>query len=288
MPRDALSRTFTNSVGNNIPDPMKTRLAAIPLLAVLLVTSAGASPSTGASDRRHPSHGVRPTPSPSVRVTIVNATTAPAFSLSTTGTNGAPAYPFFRQGDWTADPPFTNPVVDYVVRDTNGTFLAEQRITYKPVSKQYLLLTGDLSREGDPHHLRGVGESAQIPNPNSANNSKSWGIKPQNANLQFQIIPCEGVVKDPSHYRFVNCISGATLLLRKPPEGCHPAKEIALLTPGNSVLLTGQPDEVLYEAEVMGTVLKIEILQEGAVADCLIPIYLREGKPTYATIFESP
>jgi len=230
-------------------------------------------------------HGAKPTPSPSVRVTIVNATAAPALSLSVTGTNGAPAYPLFRQGDWTADPPFTNTVVDYAARETNGALLAMQRITYRPVSKQYLLLTDDLSlREADASHpapgpftqTPGETPSGHLPTPNPV------------SRLQFHVIPCEGVVKDPSHYRFVNCIPGSTLILRKPAEGGRPARELALLTPGNSVLLTGQQDSVVYEAETLGIVLRIEIIQEGAVADCLIPFYLRDGKPTYATVFESP
>lgn len=265
-----------------------TRLATILLLVQLLAVQAGAQASREWSRNHVVRHGAKPASSTSVRVTIVNATTAPALSLSVTGTNGAPAYPFFHQGDWTSDPPFTNPVVDYAVRDTNGALLATQRVNYKLISKQYLLLTGDLSREGEPTRLRGVSDAAPSSGQDRPYVVSGMRSQTQRANLQFQIIACEGVVKDPSHYRFVNCIPGATLILRKPAEGCHPARELALLTPGNSVLLTGQQDSVVYEADVLGTVMRIEIIQEGAVADCLIPFYLREGKPTYATVFESP
>lgn len=225
---------------------------------------------------------------PSVRVTIVNATCSPTLSLSVTGTNGPPAYPLFAQGEWTADAPFTNPVVDYAARDTNGLLLRGKRIIFPPVSKQYLLITGDLSRGGDPEHLPGVGvNEAPLP-PSSMIGGKEIPSRALEANLQFHVIPCEGVVKDPSHYRIVNCIPRSTLIIRKPPEGGRPARELACLTPGNSVLLTGQPESVNYEVEVLGSLMKLEILQEGAVADCLIPFYLREGKVAYSTIFESP
>ncbi len=233
-------------------------------------------------------YGAHPSTTPSVRVTIVNATCVPAISLSLSGTNGAPAYPVFAQGDWTTDAPFTNPVTDYVARDTNGVFLKRQRITYRPVSKQYLLLTGDLSREGDQDHLPGVSPPSEPVLSEKPSQLQGLRTAEAVANLQFHVIPCEGVVKDPSHYRFVNCIPGSSLLLRKPAEGGRPAKELAFLTPGSSVLLTGQPDTVVYEAEVQGTILRLEIFQEGAVADCLIPFFLRDGKPSYATVFESP
>ena len=267
----------------------------IPLLAILLflaypVNPVPVEPPCMAEGQPHQArnnhrgrYGAHPSPTPSVRVTSVNATCVPAISLSLSGTNGAPAYPVFAQGDWTTDSPFTNPVTDYVARDTNGVFLKHQRITFRPVSKQYLLLTGDLSRDGDPDHLPGVGASLEKPSLMQGRRTAE-----DLANLQFHVIPCEGVVKDPSHYRFVNCIPGSSLLLRKPAEGGRPARELALLTPGSSVLLTGQPDSVVYEAEVQGTILRLEIFQEGAVADCLIPFFLRSGKPSYATVFESP
>ena len=268
----------------------------IPLLAIPLflafqddapVEPHGPPLETARHDHRS-RHGEQPSHTPSVRVTIVNAICVPAISLSLAGTNGAPAYPVFAQGDWTTDAPFTNPVTDYVARDTNGVFLKRQKITFRPVSKQYLLLTGDLSRQGDPDHLPGVGPS-ESPGPSGKlSNQQDVRTVPTGANLQFHVIPCEGVVKDPSHYRFVNCIPGSTLILRKPAEGGHPSKELALLTPGSSVMLTGQPDAVVYEAEVRGTILRLEILQAGAVADCLIPFFLRDGKPSYATVFESP
>ena len=218
---------------------------------------------------------------------IVNATCAQGIALSTSGSNASPAYPFFPQGESTADAPLTNPVADYVARTPSGELLREQRITFRPHSKQFLLITGSLERSGDPDHLPGVGIAPPVA-PSFLKTQMQGSGHGTDANLQFHVIPCEGVVKDPCHYRIVNGIPGKTLVVRKPAEGMQSAKELAYLTPGNSVLLTGQPPQATYEIEIGGTVTRLEILQEGAVADCLIPFYLRDGKPAYSTVFESP
>jgi hypothetical protein len=61
-----------------------------------------------------------------------------------------------------------------------------------------------------------------------------------------------------------------------------------LLAPGNSVLLTGQPESVDYDAEIDGQTCRLSIHQEGAAGNCLIPFFLREGKPDYVRVFEEP
>jgi len=282
------SRPCRMCTGNDLPTLMNPAILLLPLVAQSLPLDLSANhASSDGSPNRHRLHASRkeaePKPSPSVRVTIVNATCAPALCLSCSGTNGLPAYPSFPQGEWTSDAPFLNPVADYAVRAPSGELLRAQRITYRPVSRQFLLLTGTLGDEGDPDHLPGVDPAPSLPTeamvlPGSRGH----------ANLQFRLFPCEGVVKDPCHYRIVNCMPGRTLIIRKPADGSHPPVELAYLTPGNSVLLTAQPDRVLYEIEAGGVASRLEIVQEGAVANCLIPFYLREGKPAHVTVFESP
>jgi hypothetical protein len=111
--------------------------------------------SPACSEARHTTarHGhPTPTPTPQVRITIVNATCEPAISLGTTGTNPV-NYPHFPQGEWTANEPFCTTDFHYLARTTNGTLIAERSIRFKPVSSQFLLLTGDLSRSGQPDKL---------------------------------------------------------------------------------------------------------------------------------------
>lgn len=221
----------------------------------------------------HPSP--TPAPSPAVRVTIVNATSVPSIALATDGTNKPPAYPSFPQGEWTANEAATNAEVHYVARGTNGEILSTQTIRYKPVSSQYLLLTGDLSRNGPADCLPQVWQGDGVPeNPRP--------------NLQFHVIPYALVCNDACHYRFINGMPGKILIVRSIPGDNKPSQQLAYLGPGNSALLTRQPPSADYEIEIDGHVSKLSITQEGAAGHCIIPFFLRAGKPYYVRVFEDP
>ena len=274
-----------------------TTLTAFLLLAqtilVPALTPSPASPPTatlglqGSQGLREPqtSHqhhhaAVTPTPTPEIRVTIVNATSIPSISLGigterTGGTNKPIAYPDFPQGEWTANKAIATPEVHYVVRSTHGGLATGQTIRFKPVSSQYLLLTGDLSTRGPAEKLPQVlGDTAP-----------RGGYLP---NVQFQVIPYALVTSDPCHYRIINAMPGKTLLLRSPASENKPAQQIAYLAPGNSVLLVHQPPCVSYEAVIDGHGIPLEIEQEGAQGNCLIPFFLRDGKPDFVRVFEDP
>jgi hypothetical protein len=222
---------------------------------------------------RHPSP--TPTPSPAVRVTIVNAMSVPSIALGTEGTNKPPAYPTFPQGEWTANEAVTNPEVHYAVRGTNGEILSTQTIRYHPVSSQYLLLTGDLSKNGPADRLPQVWQGDGVPE-----NSRP--------NLQFHVIPYAMVCNDACHYRFINAMPGKTLIVRSIPKDNKPPQQLAYLAPGNSALLTRQPPSADYEIEIDGKVSKLSVSQEGAAGHCIIPFFLREGRPDYVRVFEEP
>jgi hypothetical protein len=233
------------------------------------------------SEARHPTarssrHGhPTPSPTPQVRITIVNATCEPAISLTTTGTNPL-SYPLFPQGEWTGNEPLQTTELHYLARTTNGTPLADRTIRFKPVSSQFLLLTGDLSRSGPAEKLPQLGTSRYgLP-----------GSFPPN--FQFNIYPLELVCADPCHYRVVNAMPSKTLVLKTFPEGNKPARQLGILTPGNSLLLVGQPPSVEWVAEIDGTPYPLQIVQEGAEGNCLVPFFLREGKPTFIRVFEAP
>jgi hypothetical protein len=150
-----------------------------------------------------------------------------------------------------------------------------QTIRFKPVSSQYLLLTGDLSTRGAVEKLPQVlGETAPR--------------RVYLPNVQFHVIPYALVTPDPCHYMIFNAMPGKTLLLRSPASENKPAQQLAYLAPGNSVLLVHQPPCVCYEAVVDGQSIPLAIEQEGAVGNCLIPFFLRNGKPDFVRVFEDP
>lgn len=251
----------------------------------------------------HRHHHASPTPSttPAVRVTIVNATSVPSIALGVaisagqshghdlgtestsstkTGrsiriTNIPIAYPDFRQGEWTANHAISTPEVQYAVHGTNGTLLGFQTLHFKPLSSQYLLLTGDLSTQGPAEKL-----------PQLLEELAPRGVYPPN--LQFLIIPYSLVTPDPCHYRIVNAMPKKTLLLRSPASGNKPSEQLAYLAPGNSVVLVRQPPCASYEAVVDDQTIPLEIEQEGAAGNCLIPFFLRNGKPDFVRVFEDP
>jgi hypothetical protein len=217
-----------------------------------------------------------PAPSPQVRVTIVNATSVPAISFSTSGTNLPAAYPDFRQGEWTANEATSTPEIHYLVRNSNGGAVAGQTIRFQPVSSQFLLLTGDLSCNGLADKLPQVGYSLDA------------GFAKRSANFQFHIIPYTLVCADPCHYRIFNAMPGKTLLLKSATQDGKNTRELALLAPGNSIQLTGQPASIDYDAVIDGQSYKLSIRQEGAEGNCLIPFFLRDGKPDFVRVFEDP
>jgi len=224
----------------------------------------------------HRHHGTEtPTQTPSVKVTIVNATCIPAIALGTQGTNKLTAYPNFPQGEWTANQAVPKPEVHYVALSTNGTLIASQIIKFKPVSSQFLLLTGDLSRNNPPDHL---------PQLSAAED----GIHNFPPNFQFHVIPYSLVCSDPCHYRFINAMPGKILIIRSIPSNGKPPQQLAYLAPGNSALLVRQPGSAKYEIEVDGQISNFCINQEGAVGNCIVPFFLRNGIPNHITVFEDP
>lgn len=224
---------------------------------------------------RHHGHAT-PSPTPRVKITIVNATCVPAISLSTHGTNLPAAYPRFPQGEWTANEPLQTTEIHYLARTLEGTPVAEKSIRFRPISSQVLMLTGDLSRSGPADKL-----------PQLAGNPVQVSVK-WPPNFQFHLYPVELVCKDPCHYRVVNAMPSKTLVLKTLPEKNRPSRQLGLLAPGNSLLLTGQPSCVEWIAEIDGQAHPVTIMQEGAAANCLIPFFLRDGKPTYIRVFENP
>jgi len=221
----------------------------------------------------HPS----PTPAatPQVKITIINATSAPSIALSVTGTNLPVAYPSFPQGEWTANAAVTNSEIHYVARFPEGPVIADRVIRFAPKSSQFLLLTGDLSRKGPAEKLPQLTPSVYEPHP--------WP-----PNFQFHLYPVELVTKDPCHYRVVNAMPAKTLILRTPARDGKPSRILGLLAPGNSLLLTGQPPCVDWIAEIDGQNFPVAIAQEGAEGNCLIPFFLRNGKPDFLRVFETP
>lgn len=278
-------------------------LASLLLLAQTALLTITASSATGSSGESHRYHHALPSPSPTpaVRVTIVNATSVPSIALgvgsstslshghdhgtestsgariasSTRTTNIPIAYPDFHQGEWTANHAIRTPEVQYAVHATNGPLMALQTIHFKPLSSQYLLLTGDLSNQGPAEKLpQLLGETAPA------------GSYPPN--IQFHVIPYTLVSPDPCHYRIVNAMPRKTLLLRSPASGNKPSQQLAYLAPGNCVLLVRQPPCVTYEAVIDDQTIPLEIKQEGAEGNCLIPFFLRNGKPDFVRVFEDP
>jgi hypothetical protein len=227
--------------------------------------------------RDHGHTSATPTPTPEVRITIVNATSVPALSLNTMATAAHRAYPLFPQGEWTANEALKTSEVQYLVQSTNGAIVSKQTIRFKPLSSQFLLLTGDLSSKGPADKLPGITSSPTSLRPHA------WP-----PNFQFHLFPYTLVSQDPCHYRIFNGMPGKTLLLRSVPDGNKPSQQLALLTPGNSVQLVHQPSSIDYDAEIDGHTYRLEIRQEGAEGNCLIPFFLRNGTPDFIRVFETP
>jgi len=226
------------------------------------------------STPRHVSES--PSPTPAVRITIINATSVPAISLNTRGTNMPAEYPFFPQGEWTANAPLRTPEIHYSARDMGGKLVADRVIRLKPVSSQTLLLTGDLSCNGPSEKLPPL-------NPAGVANPQFW--KP---NFQFHLFPSELCCADPCHYRVFNGMPSKVLTLWSVAEGNKPRRQLAILAPGGSVLLVKQPACVEWEVEIDGANHPVNIAQQGAVGNCLIPFFLKNGRPAFVTVFEEP
>jgi hypothetical protein len=266
---------FSGVNANNAPIMIFTTTVLF-FLAQTLPVPAPTPETPHGSTHRHHRPEASPAPSPQIRITIVNATSVPTIALSTSGTNLPVTYPDFPQGEWTANEAVTTPEVHYAVRSTNGAILGQQTIRFKPVSSQFLLLTGDLTQLGAPNKLPSPGYSSEITSLRNA------------PNLQFQVIPYDLVTKTPCHYRIYNAMPGKTLILKSRPEDGKASRELALLTPGNSMLLEGQPESVEYDAVIDGETTRVSIHQEGAERNCLIPFFLKEGRPAFITVFEDP
>lgn len=266
-----------------IPFPSLFFIAHSFLLPLL---SQGESPLHSSCSLRHSRATATPSPTPRVRVTIVNVTSVPAISLSISAapansasaraTNQTVSYPLFRQGTWTSDEPFQTNEFRYTARTTNNLPIADKTIRYKPVSSQTLLLTGDLSRTGPADRLPQLGSTQSAP------------AQPSAPNFQFHVYPEEIGCRDPCHYRIVNAMPSKILVLKTPPEANKPARQLGILTPGNSILLVKQPPCAEWIVEIDGQANPLSILQEGAAANCLIPFFLKEGKPAFVRIFEDP
>jgi hypothetical protein len=253
--------------------------ATLLIIAQAILSPLGAEPSPEQyrpSALSHHRGHAGPSPTPRVKITIVNATCVPAISLSTSGTNHPVAYPRFPQGEWTANEPIQTTEIHYLARTLEGAPLAEKSIRFGPISAQVLLLTGDLSRSGPADKLPQVAD-------NPVQISVKWP-----PNFQFHLYPVEFVCKDPCHYRVVNAMPSKTLVLKTLPEKNRPSRQLGLLAPGNSLLLTGQPPCIEWIAEIDGKAHPLSIMQEGAAANCLIPFFLRDGKPTFVRVFETP
>jgi hypothetical protein len=261
-----------------ITTPILLLLAQTALLpATPLLDTSSKHPSVH-SVRHHRHAAATPTPTPEVRITIINATSVPALSLSTIeGGSTHKAYPLFPQGEWTANEAIKTAEVQYLVHSTNGAPISKQSIPFKPHSSQFLLITGDLSTKGPAERLPGI-----APAPTSSQ-PQAWP-----PNLQYHLFPYTLVSKDPCHYRIFNGMPGKTLLLRSLPVGNKPPQQLALLAPGNSVHLVHQPASVDYVAEIDGQTYRLVIRQEGAAGNCLIPFFLRNGKPDFIRVFETP
>jgi hypothetical protein len=215
-----------------------------------------------------------PAPSPEVRITIVNATSVPAISLSNQGTNTPVSYPNFPQGTWTANEPLSTTNADYLVRTLTGMIVGEHRFTFKPVSSQTLLITGDLSSTGPAESLPQI---APPPLPTAT---------PFQANLQFHLYPCSTSTNDLCSYRVVNAMPSKLLILHTVSEGTKPPEQLALLAPGNSAVFIKQPPSIRWVAEIDGQSYPVEIEQEGNRKNCIIPFYLCNGIPTMIRVFE--
>jgi hypothetical protein len=246
------------------------------ILLLLVVAAATPCPAKDATARRTRHHAVNGDDGPpSIRLTIINATSVPEISLSK-GTNIPADYPRFRQGTWTADEALTNSTINLVVRTSEGVIVANRSLVLPKKCHRFLLLSGDLSR-------RSLAEKPTQPLPRTASTPD---LPPPN--LQFLSYPVELVTKDPFHYRVVNAMPDKTLTLHVPAHDGKPARTLGILTPGNSLLFTGHPPSIEWIAEIDGAKFPVSVTQEGAAGNCLIPFFLRKGRPDFVRIFENP
>ena len=253
-------------------------MISLPSLLILAQALSLSPTSTLSANRSHSHHHhgtPTPDPTPAVKVTIVNASCVPSIALGTQGTNKLIAYPNFPQGEWTANQSLPSTEIHYVARSTNGELIASQIIKFKPVSSQFLLITGDLSRNTPPHHLPQLSASDEV-------------IHNFPPNFQFHVIPYSLVSSNPCHYQFINAMPGKILTIRSIPGNGKPPQQLAYLAPGNSALLVSQPGSAKYEFEVDGQSSILHINQEGAVGNCIVPFFLRNGNPDHITVFEDP
>jgi hypothetical protein len=177
---------------------------------------------------------------------------------------------------WTANAPLKTPSIHYLVRGPDGSIAADRPLSFQPVSSQMLLLTGDLSTLGP----------AEI--PPQLGLPPAPGPKPWPSNLQFHIYPFATGTNDLCRYRVVNGMPSKLLILRSVAEPNKPSRQLALLAPGNSALFIRQPSNLEWEAEIDGAIYKIAIEQEGVRKNCLIPFFLRNGRPDFIRVFEDP
>lgn len=223
-----------------------------------------------------------PAPSPEVRITIVNATSIPAISLTTLANSTASkgnhptTYPYFPQGRWTGDEPLKSTSIDYLARMTNGLIISEKKFTFQPVSSQILLLTGDLSTVGPPEILPQIGTQP-------FSETKPWA-----PNFQFHIYPCSTATNDLCRYRVVNAMPSKVMTIRTPSEGNKPSQQLAILAPGNSALFIKQSANLHWEVEIDGKIYPLEMEQEDERKNCLIPFFLQNGVPSFIRVFENP
>ena len=228
-----------------------------------------------------PHHGkaaATPAPSPEVRITIVNAMSVPAITLSTYagGKDSRPmTYPSFPQGTWTSDEPLKSTNIEFVARTTNGTTVADRKLTFPALSSQILLITGDLTTTGPAETLPAIARSPLT------------GVKPWPPNLQFHSYSCPSATNDLCRYRVVNAMPSKLLILRSPAEGNKPAQQLALLTPGNSALFVKQSPNLHWDVEIDGKGYPLDMEQEEEKKNCLIPFFLRGGQPTFIRVFEN-
>ena len=195
---------------------------------------------------------------------------------SSKGTNAPADYPRFRQGTWTADEPLTNSTINLVVRSPEGVIVANRPFVFPRKCHRFLLLSGDLRR------------NSPVGKPNLPLPRASVTPDPRPPDLQFLSYPVELVTKDPFHYRVVNAMPDKTLTLRVPAHDGKPARTLGILSPGNSLLFTGHPPSIEWIAEIDGVRFPLSVTQEGAAGNCLIPFFLRNGRPDFVRIFENP
>ncbi len=254
----------------------------IPILSLLLIAQAlplpecKATPPHRSPQKKHKAPAALPSPSPAVKITLVNATCVPSIAVATDGTNKPVAYPDFRQGEWTGNAPLSRSEIRYLVSSSTGGRVTEKILRFKPVSSQIIVMTGDLGTAWPSGNLPQLGPA---PPPEA-------GVR--TPNFQLRCYPCDVGCKDPFHYRIVNAMPSKALVLRSVAVDDKPARQIALLAPGGSILLTGQPPSIDWDVEVEEKIHRVSIRQEGAAQHCIIPFFLREGQPHHIKVFQAP